>query len=202
MKKLTSKVKVLEAKALRKLHKRQAADHARQAAKFRYDSMKLGCELAMAGENIYKNNHPVYDELILPLLNQAVQIANKYGFNTVFQTQTPVPEMPNFTHMLGAADSRTISPTLQGCLDFINSRPEAKIDKNGKPMVTGEEKPFANAIAIERMAQLLYESWAEERGYVAWVPGGNSTKQDEARMAVRRELARTVPAEKSDTDAT
>lgn len=197
MKKLTSRVRILEAKATRRLHKKSATNHARQAAKFRMDSLKLGCDLAGVGESPYKTSHPVYDELILPLLNQAAQIANKYGFNTLYQTQTPLPEMPNFTHMLGAADSRTISTTMKAQLDLIHSRPETKIDKNGKPMNITQETPFANETAIELMAQMLYETWAEERGYVPWVPRGNSTMQDQARQQVRDAL-KTIPPEASE----
>lgn len=193
MKKLTNKVRILEAKATRRLHKKSAADHARQAAKFRMDSLKLGCELAQVGESPYKASHPVYEELILPLLNQAVQIANKYGFNTLYQTQTPVEGMPNYTHMLGAADSSTISETMKAQLDLIHSRPETKIDKHGKPMAVTQETPFANETAIELMAQVLYESWAEERGYVPWVKGGNSTMQDQARSEIRTALKPPMP---------
>lgn len=200
MKKLTSKVKVLEAKALRRLHKKSAADHARQAAKFREDSMKLGAQLSVAGASIYSKHHPVYEELVLPLLNQAAQIANKYGFNVLYQTHTPLPGEPNYTHAIGSMNSETITPTMQACVDLIQTRPAIKV-KDGMVIPASREKPFANATAIERMARLLYESWAKESGYVAWVPGGNSMKQDEARMTVRRELARTVPAEKSDTDS-
>lgn len=202
MKKLASKAKVQEAKDLRKLHKRDASDHARLAAKAREQSMKLGAQLTVVGEGVYKLGHPVYEELIQPLLNQAAQIGSKYGFNTLFQTQTPLPGMPNYTHTIGAADSRTISTTMQGCIDLISSRPELKIDKHGNPIQTSKEKPFANEAAREVMAQLLYESWADEREYTAWVPGGNSTMQDEARMQIRLALAQVKPAEKSDTDAT
>lgn len=203
MKKLTTKVQKLEAKALRKLHKKSAADHARQANKFREDSMKLGAQLTVSGDLIYKTDHPVYDELILPLLNQAVQIANKYGFNTLFQTQTPLPGMPNYTHMIGSSDSRTISPTLKGCIELVQSRPEAKMNKDGTTMLTTEEKPFANDTAIELMAQMYYESWEEsDPEFMKWVSGGNSIKQDQARQEVRARLRHTPPAVKSDTDDT
>lgn len=201
MKKLTSKVKVLEAKALRKLHKRSAADHARQAAKFREDSMKLGAQLSVAGEHIYKADHPVYDELILPLLHQASQIASKYGFNTLFQTQTPLPDMPHFTHMIGSASSETISPTMQGQLEYIQSRPIAKINKDGTPMITTAEKPFANDTAVECMAKAIYAQWEGQPGFEKWVDRGNSMNQDKARQIARLAL-REQPAEKSDTDAT
>lgn len=125
MRKLTNKVRILEAKSLRKLHKKSASDHARQAAKFREDSLKLGCQLAQAGDNPYKKgtDHPVYAELILPLLQQASQIGAKYGFNTLFQVQTPIEGMPEFTHALGSINSKTVSPTMKACVDLIEKRP-------------------------------------------------------------------------------
>jgi hypothetical protein len=201
MKKLTSKIKILEAKALRKLHKKSASEHARQAAKFREDSMKLGAMVHQTGENIYKIDHPVYVELVQPLLMQATQIANKYGFNVLYQTHTPLPGMPLYSAVIGSIDSKTVTPTMQGCIDFIKSRPEAKINKDGTPMVTTVEKPFANDTAIEVMAMLLYEEWVEEAGYVEWVPGGNSDRQENARRFVRQALAAANPAPASDTDS-
>lgn len=33
----------------------------------------------------------------------------------------------------------------------------------------------------EQCAETLYNSWSEQPGWIPWVPGGNSTKQDEAR---------------------
>lgn len=198
MKKLTSKVRILEAKATRRLHKKSAADHARQAAKFRMDSLKLGCELAGVDESPYKASHPVYEELILPLLSQATQIANKYGFNTLYQTQTPIEGMPNYTHMLGAVDNKTVSATMKAQLDLIHSRPETKIDKHGKPMNVTQETPFANETAIELMAKTIHQQWADQLGYLKWVDGGNAIKQDEARSIARAALKTTPPEASED----
>lgn len=136
MKKLTNKVRILEAKSLRKLHKKSASDHARQAAKFREDSLKLGCHLAQAGENPYKSgtDHPVYAELILPLLQQAAQIGAKYGFNCLFQVQTPIEGMPEFTHCIGNMNSETVSPTMKACVELIEKRP--LIGRKGDDLIT------------------------------------------------------------------
>lgn len=40
---------------------------------------------------------------------------------------------------------------------------------------------------IEERAQRIYESWSGEPGYVPWVVGGNSLKQEEARAKARGE---------------
>lgn len=40
-------------------------------------------------------------------------------------------------------------------------------------------KSFDNDLEIK--AQEIYQTWADQEGYVPWVPGGNSDKQDEAR---------------------
>lgn len=197
--KLVSKVAVMQSKATRKLLKKSASDHAREAARFREDSLREGARLTEAGVQIYKDSHPIYEELILPLLNQAVQIANKYGFNVLYQTQTPTPEMPEYTHAFASANSKTITPTMQGCIDLIHSRPTVKRNSDGTLIHTTPEKPFANETARELMAQMLYEQRVKEKGYVRWVPRGNSTMQDQARDTVRRMFAQATPAPVSDT---
>ena len=131
MKKLTNKVRILEAKATRRLHKKSAADHARQAAKFRMDSLKLGCELAQVGSNPYKTVHPVYDELIQPLLMQAAEIGKKYGFNMLFQVHTPMPGMERFTSCIGSLDKEKLTPTMAECVKIIEATPTF-VSKNGK----------------------------------------------------------------------
>ncbi len=40
--------------------------------------------------------------------------------------------------------------------------------------------------AIESLAQQIYQSWESQPGFVPWVDGGNSTKQDEARQIASR----------------
>lgn len=39
---------------------------------------------------------------------------------------------------------------------------------------------------IESLAQQVYQSWESQPGFVPWVDGGNSTKQDEARQIASR----------------
>lgn len=52
-------------------------------------------------------------------------------------------------------------------------------------------RPLIRDPANEAEAQRIYESWADQPGYVPWVPGGNSDKQEEARrqasLAVQEE---------------
>ena len=42
---------------------------------------------------------------------------------------------------------------------------------------------------VEAVAKAVYEQWADRPGYVPWVPGGNSHKQDDARRIARDALA-------------
>lgn len=135
MKELISKVEKMEAGAKRTLVKKQAKKLEHQAAKFREDSLKLSSQLTVAGRNIYKSGkHPVYEELIEPLLERAAGIANFYGFNALFQVQTPVEGMPHFTSCLGTIDSDTVSPTMKGCVELIEKRPV--IGKVGDSLIT------------------------------------------------------------------
>lgn len=41
------------------------------------------------------------------------------------------------------------------------------------------------AVEGEAVAKAIYEQWADRPGYVAWVDGGNSLKQNEARVIAR-----------------
>lgn len=44
--------------------------------------------------------------------------------------------------------------------------------------------------AAEREAQKIYDSWAGNDGFVPWVKGGNSIKQDEARRMARAAMGK------------
>lgn len=46
--------------------------------------------------------------------------------------------------------------------------------------------------AAEREAQKIYEGWARQDGFVPWVPGGNSLKQDEARRLACSAMGKAV----------
>lgn len=125
MKKLEDKVSRLEGKAKRKLLQKQSREMERQARKFREDSMKIGASLSVAGERIY-DDHPVYVELIEPLLREAARIATKYGFNCLYQTHTPIPGHERYTSAIGAFDEETMTPTMKGCVELIKQRPQIK----------------------------------------------------------------------------
>lgn len=45
---------------------------------------------------------------------------------------------------------------------------------------------FDKGAALESLAKQIYESWQSQPGYLPWVNGGNSLKQDEARHIARR----------------
>lgn len=123
MKKLVTKIQKLEARAKRKLLVKQAQDHLRQATKFREDAMKVGCELMLAGDHPFKEGHPVYIDQIRPLLEQAAKIAAKYGFNTLYQTHTPMEGHPHFTSAIGNINPDFVTPTMRGCIELIEKQP-------------------------------------------------------------------------------
>ena len=47
----------------------------------------------------------------------------------------------------------------------------------------------SKADIIEARARLIYDGWCDQPGWVPWVPGGNSIKQDDARRLARQEHA-------------
>ncbi|AZD84990.1 hypothetical protein C4K14_2156 [Pseudomonas chlororaphis subsp. aureofaciens] len=47
-----------------------------------------------------------------------------------------------------------------------------------------------NEVLLEVAARATYETWSQLPGYVPWVPGGNSLKQDEARAMVRAAISK------------
>ena len=46
----------------------------------------------------------------------------------------------------------------------------------------------SKADIIEARARLIYDGWCDQPGWVPWVPGGNSIKQDDARRLARSEI--------------
>jgi len=47
--------------------------------------------------------------------------------------------------------------------------------------------------AVEAVARVIYEQWNHVKGWVPWVDGGNSHKQDDARSLARAALAASLP---------
>lgn len=143
MKKLEDKVKRHEMKAKRALLRRQAVKLSRQAAKFRQDALKAGAEATVAGSNIY-HHHPAYEDLVLPLLEEAHKLCERYGFDVIFHTRTPMKGMPDFTHVIaGFCDQPT--GTMGQCLELIRQQKAIAV-KNGKlveietPIKTNEKE--------------------------------------------------------------
>lgn len=56
------------------------------------------------------------------------------------------------------------------------------------PVAVGVPMPGRRPIpdGIESLAKQVYQSWESQPGFVPWVDGGNSTKQDEARQIASR----------------
>lgn len=176
---------MLSLKAKRSLVKKEAAKYAGIARKFRADSLKLGVKLCAGGTQIYRFSHPVYEEFIQPLLEEAEKIAKKNGFNVLFQVQTPMETMPYFTSCLASIDMSSASPTMKDCVELIQSRPVAKLDSKGEPIYTEKEKPLFNETTIELAAKAIYAQWKDEHGFVEWFDGGNSNKQVMARSIAK-----------------
>lgn len=194
MKTLEEKAKIVDLKAKRRLAIKQAVKLEKQAAKFRQDSLKFGCELAMKGVHIYKEDHPVYGDMILPLLHKAAGIAGAHAFDILFQTRCPMPNLPDFTSALGAfADENKLTPTMKGCVDLVKASRRVHVDATGAVRLNEVNFPVANDEAVEGMARVIYEQWAHKNGYIPWVPGGNSDMQKEARRLARAVVTRAEP---------
>lgn len=194
MKTLEEKAVIVDFKAKRRLAVKQAVKLEKQAAKFRMDALKYGCELAQRKVQVYKEAHPAYGDRVLPLLHKAASIAGEYGFDILFQTRTPMPGMPDYTSALGGfADEENLTPTMKACVDLVKSSRKVHIDADGVVRLNKINFPVANDEAVEGMAQVIYEQWAHKNGYVAWVPGGNSDMQGEARRLARAVVTRAEP---------
>lgn len=55
------------------------------------------------------------------------------------------------------------------------------------PAALSERDALKSAL-IEARAELIYNGWRDQRGWVPWQAGGNSLKQDEARAEARKAL--------------
>lgn len=130
MKKLEDKVKKHEEKAKRTLARRQAVKLGKQATKFRTDAMMAGLTATKLGAKVYNTRHPIYEDLIEPLLKEAATIAAKAGFDILYQTRTPIPDSPNLTVCLGSfSDPNGLTPTMKAQVDLIKARPHMGGDK-------------------------------------------------------------------------
>lgn len=124
MKALDLKLKKAEQRAIRSGAKREAKKLAKQAAKFRADALAAGIALHQMGNHPYTKHHPVYEEMILPLLEEAAKIASNAGFDVLFQVRTPLSTEPNFTHAIGGfQDEKNLTPTMKAQVDLIRARP-------------------------------------------------------------------------------
>lgn len=76
------------------------------------------------------------------------------------------------------SESNTHNQGWNACLD------ELALLNPIKQESTKEE--FDKGAALESLAKQIYESWQSQPGYLPWVNGGNSLKQDEARRIASR----------------
>lgn len=53
-------------------------------------------------------------------------------------------------------------------------------------MKTPQDDQGRRAELLESLAQEIYQSWESQAGFLPWVYGGNSLKQDEARQIASR----------------
>lgn len=124
MKALDLKLKKAEQRAIRSGAKHQAKKLAKQAGKFRADALAAGLKLHEMGNHPYTKHHPVYEEMILPLLEEAAKIASNAGFDILLQVRTPLSTEPNFTHAIGSfKDENNLTPTMKAQVDLIRQRP-------------------------------------------------------------------------------
>lgn len=71
-----------------------------------------------------------------------------------------------------------------------NDLPEKALDYLKRKGLQGSPLRNEHDDAAEREAQKIYESWADHDGFVPWVKGGNSLKQDEARSLARAAMGK------------
>lgn len=140
MKALDTKMKKAEQRAIRSGAKRQAKKLALQAGKFRADALAAGIKQTELGATIYTKHHPIYEEMILPLLEEAAKIASNAGFDILMQVRTPLSTEPNFTHAIGGfQDEDNLTPTMKAQVDLIRARPVLGGDKGFPEMKTPAE---------------------------------------------------------------
>ncbi len=84
---------------------------------------------------------------------------------------------------------------LIGQLDNIAERTEAGVSEKYDAESIREAARILRAAAsvdvaglMELAAKAIYDQWADQLGWVEWVPGGNSLNQDEARSIARAAL--------------
>ncbi|UIS24656.1 hypothetical protein S21ZY_094 [Pseudomonas phage ZY21] len=124
MKALDLKLKKAEQRAIRSGAKREAKKLAKQAGKFRADALAAGLQLHQMGARPYNKHHPVYEEMVMPLLEEAARIASNAGFDVLLQVRTPLHTEPNFTHCIGSfQDDKNLTPTMKAQVDLIRARP-------------------------------------------------------------------------------
>lgn len=124
MKALDLKLKKAEQRAIRSGAKREAKKLAKQAGKFRADALAAGLQLHQMGARPYNKHHPVYEEMVLPLLEEAARIASNAGFDIFMQVRTPLSGQPNFTHCVASfQDQNNLTPTMKAQVDIIRARP-------------------------------------------------------------------------------
>jgi cell division protein FtsB len=71
-----------------------------------------------------------------------------------------------------------------------NDLPEKALDYLKRKGLQGSPLRNEHDDDAEREAQKIYESWAGHDGFVPWVKGGNSIKQDEARRLARAAMGK------------
>lgn len=78
---------------------------------------------------------------------------------------------------------------------FVISSPQSKVAEMAAELCTLLRKraPSRSNPNFECAAERIYNTWSDQPGFVPWVPGGNSDKQDEARR-----LAAAAPAPQTD----
>jgi hypothetical protein len=129
------KLKRSEQRAIRSGARKQGKKLLHQATKFHEDALRAGCKLNQLGASPYKDKHPAYEELVLPLLEQASRLCAVLGFDVLFQVRTPIPGEPNFTACVaGFQNEKSLTPTMKAQIDLIQQRP-----------VIGKEDGFSTA---------------------------------------------------------
>lgn len=100
-------------------------------------------------------------------------IHQRVGYGIAVSTHTS--DLPELDYLCPSAVDETLA----------NAKP---IEPSGE-VGTDAPGPFIDSL-IEEKAIEIYNKWSDCAGFVAWVPDGNSLKQDHARRLAREAFAR------------
>lgn len=114
-------IKRLEHKGLRILAKKQARRLEEQAREFRRDALVH----AAYSEKDYGTEHPVYEELVAPIVQQLKQVCLDNGFSFITVVHTPTENEPKHT-VLTTGQFDDAPETFVKMVELAQTRPQVQ----------------------------------------------------------------------------